>query len=75
MRTSLIALAIAALPALATTAIAQSPGDRARWEQAQRRFDNERAIYERERDRYEAARRGGRGGYGGGYGRGYGYGK
>ena len=37
--------------------------------QAQRRFDKERSIYEAERDRYERARRRGRG-YGGGYGRG-----
>ena len=64
MRTGLLALALAVAPMalIATPATAQSRADQIRWEQAQRRFDNERAIYERERERYEAARR-----YGGGY--------
>ena len=74
MRTSLFALAftIAMAPALAVPASGQTRADEIRWEQAQRRFDTERTIFERERERYEAARRyrGGRGGgYGGGGGR------
>jgi hypothetical protein len=72
MRTSLFALAIAVAPMLAAVpASGQTRTDEIRWEQAQRRFDTERTIYERERERYEASRRGRRGGYGGGSG-GYG---
>jgi len=81
MRSRLMALALAtttlavAAP-LAAPAFAQSRADEIRWEQAQRRFENERLIYGRERDRYEASRRRG-GGYGnrnrGGYDRGGGY--
>lgn len=69
MRTSLLALAIAIAPvAVAAPALGQTRADEVRWEQAQRRFENERLIYERERGRYEATRRGrgGGGGYGGG---------
>jgi hypothetical protein len=79
MKISYIAMALAATTAFAApAAFAQSRADEARWEQAQRRFETERTVYERERERYEAARRyrGGRrgGGYGaGGYGAG-GYG-
>jgi Glycine zipper 2TM domain len=67
MKTSLFALALAMAPALAAVplaapAAAQSRADEIRWQQAQRRFDNERAIYEREREAYEFARRRG-GGY------------
>ncbi len=58
MKTSMIALAVAAagltaLPAL--PAAAQSRADQTRWDQAQRRFDNEQRLYERERQRYEDA--------------------
>ena len=73
MRISLLAmvLATAITPlAVAAPAAAQTRADEIRWQEAQRRFENERLIYERERDRYEAQRRRGRGGYGGGYGRG-----
>lgn len=62
MKKITFALALAALPALAAPAMAQTRADQARWDQAQRRFDAERQLYERERDRYEASRR--RGGYG-----------
>ena len=74
MRTSLLALAAIAMApiVLAAPASGQTRADEIRWQQAQRRFDNERLIYERERDRYEAARRGRRGG--GGYGGGGRYG-
>lgn len=76
MRKSLFALAIAVAPLFAIPASGQTRADEIRWEQAQRRFDTERTIFERERERYEAARRyrgGGRGGgYGGGGGGGYG---
>ena len=75
MKTHILALALAAAPAiamappLAAPAFAQSRADEFRWQQAQRRFENERMLFERERERYEAMRRnrGGRGGYGGGY--------
>jgi hypothetical protein len=73
MRISLLAmvLATAMTPlAIATPAAAQTRADEIRWQEAQRRFENERLIYERERDRYEAQRRRGRGGYGSGNGRG-----
>ena len=75
MRKSLlaIALATAVMPlAVASPATAQTRADQYRWEQAQRRFENERAIFDQERARYEAARRGGR--YGAGYGGGGRYG-
>ena len=71
MRKTILALALATAPVLALSvgpAQAQTRADEIRWQEAQRRFDNERAIYERERARYEDARRYGRGGYGrGGY--------
>jgi hypothetical protein len=77
MKTSLYALTLALAPALAAVAMpapaaAQTREDQYRWEQAQRRFDSERAIYDQERARYEDAVRRGRAGYG--YGRGSGYG-
>jgi len=74
MKTSLIALAAIAMTpiVIAAPASGQTRADEIRWQQAQRRFDTERAIYERERDRYEANRRGRRGG--GGYGGGGRYG-
>jgi Glycine zipper 2TM domain len=77
MRTSLLALAAIAMApiVLAAPASGQTRADEIRWQQAQRRFDTERVIYERERDRYEATRRGRRGGgYGGGGGGGGRYG-
>jgi hypothetical protein len=70
MRKSLLALALATAVtplAVATPAAAQTRADQYRWEQAQRRFDNERQIFEAERARYESTRRGG--GYRGGGGR------
>ena len=70
MRTSLLALAAIAMApiVLAAPASGQTRADEIRWQQAQRRFDTERAIFERERERYESTRRGrrGGGGYGGG---------
>jgi hypothetical protein len=57
MKTSLIALAATLCATLAVPAVAQTRADEMRWREAQRRFDNERTIYERERDRYEASRR------------------
>jgi len=60
MRTRIFALALAALPALAlsaaTPALAQSREDEDRFQAASRRFDNEVAAFQRERDRYTAAR-------------------
>jgi len=76
MRISLLAVALATVVtplAVAAPASAQTRADEIRWQQAQRRFDNERLIYERERDRYEAMRRRG-GRYGSGYGGGGRYG-
>ena len=56
MKTSLLALTLTALVAVsASPASAQSRAEEDRWEAAQRRFDNERALYQRERERYEAA--------------------
>jgi len=76
MKRTILALALATAPVIALGAAApaqaQTRADEIRWQEAQRRFDNERAIYERERARYEDARRYGRGGYGRGYGSGYG---
>ena len=74
MKRTILALALATAPVVtlgvAPAAHAQTRADEIRWQEAQRRFDSERAIYERERARYEDARRYGRGGYG----RGSGYG-
>ena len=76
MRSRLFALALATLPALALSAAspaaAQSRADEDRFRAASQRFDNEIAVYQRERDRYIAARA--RGPYGSGYAppRGYG---
>jgi outer membrane lipoprotein SlyB len=75
MKKAILALALATAPALALSlgaapAAAQTREDQYRWDQAQRRFDAERAIYQREQARYEDARRR----YGGGYNRGPGYG-
>ncbi len=58
MKTSMIAIAVAAagLTALpAAPAAAQTRAEQQRWDQAQRRFDNEQRLYERERQRYETA--------------------
>jgi hypothetical protein len=56
MRTSLIALALATLPALSAPALGQTRAEEQRWQSAQRRYDAETALFERERDAYEAAR-------------------
>ncbi|HYI48252.1 MAG TPA: glycine zipper 2TM domain-containing protein [Allosphingosinicella sp.] len=70
MRSRLLALAAIAMApvVLAAPASGQTRADEIRWQQAQQRFDTERAIFERERERYEASRRGRRGGGGGRYG-------
>ncbi len=76
MRKTILALALATAPMLTISAApvqAQTRADEIRWQEAQRRFDSERAIYERERARYEDSRRYGRGGYGRGPGYGGGY--
>jgi hypothetical protein len=57
MRTSLLVLALALLPAIATPALAQTRAEEQRWASAQRRYDSETSIYQRERDRYDQARR------------------
>ena len=57
MRTKLILIALAALPALGSAAVAQSRAEEQRWEDAQRRFDAEVANYQRERERYMSMRR------------------
>lgn len=57
MRTKLILIALATLPALAAPAYGQSRADEQRWEEAQRRFDAEVAAFQRERDRYMSLRR------------------
>lgn len=65
MKTSLVALALAAAAgsAFSAPALGQTRAEEARWDAAQRRFDEERAIYERERARYDEAVRRGRYGY------------
>lgn len=68
MKTRLLALALATTMTplvIAAPAAAQSRAEQYRWEQAQRRFANEQAIFDQARARYEASRRGYRGGYGG----------
>ena len=57
MKTSLVALALAAAAgsAVSAPALGQTRAEEARWDSAQRRFEEERAIYERERQRYESA--------------------
>ena len=72
MKTSVLMLAIA-MTASAVPAAAQTRSDEARWHEAQRRFETERDIYERERERYEEAVRRDRYGYG--YGDRYGDGR
>ncbi|TVV75171.1 glycine zipper 2TM domain-containing protein [Sphingomonas solaris] len=52
MKTHLLALALATLPALATPVLAQSASDEQRWEQAQARYRAETDRYYTERDLY-----------------------
>ena len=47
---------MAALPALAVPAAAQTYSEQRRWERAQERFEEERRVYEREREAYMRAR-------------------
>ena len=54
MRTIGFILGLALLPAL-TPALAQTNADERRWDDAQARYREETAIYERERDRYMAS--------------------
>ena len=63
MRKPLLALILAALPALAAPAVAQSYQEQQRWQSAQARYQSETSIYQRERERYMAAQSRGRGGY------------
>ncbi len=51
-----LAFALAALPAVAAPAIAQSPSDVDRWEAAQARYRAETDLYLHERDRFMALR-------------------
>ena len=61
------ALALASCLAVVQPAVAQSRADEQRFEDAQRRFDNELQLFHSEFERYQQARAGDRGGYGGGY--------
>jgi hypothetical protein len=54
MNTRLLLLVLAA-STLAAPAVGQSRAEEDRWQSAQRRFDQERAIYDRERERYDQA--------------------
>ncbi|MDB5692567.1 MAG: 17 kDa surface antigen [Alphaproteobacteria bacterium] len=56
MKKLLLALTLVSVPALTGTAFAQSYQDQRRWEAAQARYQSETEIYQRERDRYTAAR-------------------
>ena len=57
MKSRLVALALAAVASTTLTApaAAQTAGEEERWRRAERRYDQEREIYERARARYEAA--------------------
>ncbi|WP_243450852.1 glycine zipper 2TM domain-containing protein [Sphingosinicella sp. CPCC 101087] len=55
MKTRLFVMALATASILATPAFGQSRAEEDRWRAAQQRFDQERAIYDRERERYEEA--------------------
>lgn len=60
MKSRIIVLALTAASAatLAAPALGQSRAEEDRWQSAQRRFEQERAYYDRERERYnEAVRR------------------
>ena len=58
MKIHLLVLGLTALSAaVATPAIGQSRAEEDRWRAAQRRFDEERAIFDRERERYDTAKR------------------
>jgi hypothetical protein len=63
--TTLATIVATGCMALATPGLAQSRADDARFDAAQRRFQNELSIYQQEFDRYQQARsnRGGGGGY------------
>jgi len=50
-------IAAVMLSAIALPATAQTVSEQRRWEAAQRRYDNETAIYDRARSDYEAAQR------------------
>ena len=64
MKRLLLALTLVSVPALVAPAGAQSYEEQRRWEQAQARYDSETDLYQRERERYMAARdRDRRGGY------------
>jgi hypothetical protein len=63
MKKLLLALALVSVPALCGPAGAQSYQEQRRWEAAQARYDSETALYQRERDRYMAARGRSGGGY------------
>ena len=64
--TTLATIVATGCMALATPGLAQSRQDDARFDAAQRRFQNELTIYQQEFDRYQQARNN-RGGGGGGY--------
>src|SRR5687767_4697083 len=55
MRKTSFIRVLALLPALTVPAQAQSQLDERRWDDAQARYREETAIYERERDRYMAS--------------------
>jgi hypothetical protein len=65
----ILALALAAAPALAVPAHAQTYDEQRRWDAAQARYQSESDLYQRERDRYMRARD--RDARGGAYDRGY----
>jgi len=65
--TTLATIVATGCMALATPGIAQSRQDDARFDAAQRRFQNELSIYQQEFDRYQQARAANRGGNGGYY--------
>lgn len=65
--TTLATIVATGCMALATPSLAQSRQDDARFDAAQRRFQNELSIFQQEFDRYQQARAANRGGPNGGY--------
>jgi hypothetical protein len=56
MKRLLLALTFVSVPVLTAPAAAQTREEQQRWEAAQARYDAETDVYQRERDRYMAAR-------------------
>src|SRR6185437_4271985 len=56
MKKLLLALTLVSVPAFTAPAASQTREEQQRWEAAQARYDSETDLYQRERERYMAAR-------------------